>query len=397
MFEPDHVIYEKYAAVLVKGALHGGTGVKAGDVVECIFPEAAKPLAKEIYRHLLQAGAHPLMQMIPEGFEEDFYRHGQTNHMEWFPDEYLAAKAKLITHHIYITDPVLAELSPEELLRKEQRRGVLRTYDQWLEAKAATGDYSWTMAIWPTEKAAHLVGMSLAEYWAEVIIGCQLNEADPVKKWQETFTFLKQTCHDLTNLNLRQLRVKGEDVDLTFSLIPETKWLGGRGKNIPSYEVFTSPNCWKTEGWIRSNQVLLRGGAAIVNPEFHFEAGTLTKATASKGQSTLDALLQTPGMDRVGEISLTDKRSSPISKPLGLTLFDENLGGEFGNFHLALGNSFHDAFNGSHPPQSEAEWQALGFNSSKAHADFVSTSDREVTATLESGEERVIYKDGQFQ
>ena len=43
------------------------------------------------------------------------------------------------------------------------------------------------------------------------------------------------------------------------------------------------------------------------------------------------------------------------------------------------------------------EWERLGFNNSSVHTDIVSTTDRTVTAQLRGGEERVIYRDGEFQ
>ena len=79
------------------------------------------------------------------------------------------------------------------------------------------------------------------------------------------------------------------------------------------------------------------------------------------------------------------------------TLFDENVGGPFGNTHIALGKSYHDAYAGDPGSVSQEEWQRLGFNDSTVHTDIVSTTDRVVTAALRGGGERVIYRDGEFQ
>ena len=79
------------------------------------------------------------------------------------------------------------------------------------------------------------------------------------------------------------------------------------------------------------------------------------------------------------------------------TLFDENMGGEFGNTHIALVNAYKDAFTGDMANVTEEEWAAMGYNSwPRVHTDIISTSNRTVRATLRNGTERVIYKDGQF-
>jgi len=101
--------------------------------------------------------------------------------------------------------------------------------------------------------------------------------------------------------------------------------------------------------------------------------------------------------NKVGEYSLTDKRHSRITKFMATTLFDENIGGEFGNTHIALGNAYKDTFTGDISKVSEQEWKDMGYNSCpRVHTDIVSTANRTVTATLPDNSEKIIYKDGMF-
>ncbi len=100
--------------------------------------------------------------------------------------------------------------------------------------------------------------------------------------------------------------------------------------------------------------------------------------------------------DKVGEFSLTDKRFSRITKFMADTLFDENMGGEHGNTHIALGNSYHDCYAGDPKNVKPAQWKNLGYNESSVHTDIVSTTSRVVTATMKDGSTKVIYKNGQF-
>jgi aminopeptidase len=79
------------------------------------------------------------------------------------------------------------------------------------------------------------------------------------------------------------------------------------------------------------------------------------------------------------------------------TLYDENMGGDEGNTHVALGDSYEDTFDGDAAVPTDEEWAAMGFNKCpKVHTDIISTTNRTITATLKDGTEMVIYKDGQF-
>jgi aminopeptidase len=82
---------------------------------------------------------------------------------------------------------------------------------------------------------------------------------------------------------------------------------------------------------------------------------------------------------------------------MATTLYDENVGGPFGNTHLALGNAVPSTYDGDPGAVTPEEWERLGFNNSTVHTDIVSTTDRTVTAVLSDGSERVIYAGGQFQ
>jgi aminopeptidase len=108
-------------------------------------------------------------------------------------------------------------------------------------------------------------------------------------------------------------------------------------------------------------------------------------------------MIATEGADRIGEFSLTDRRFSRITRFMAQTLYDENMGGDFGNTHIAVGRSYQDAFAGDPTQVTREGWAELGFNSSSVHTDVVSTSDRVVTATLRGGGERVIYAGGEFK
>jgi aminopeptidase len=81
---------------------------------------------------------------------------------------------------------------------------------------------------------------------------------------------------------------------------------------------------------------------------------------------------------------------------MGETLYDENRGGPEGNFHLAVGSAYRDAYAGDPGTLRPSDLRRLGFNQSAVHTDIVSTARREVTALLPNGKRKLIYRDGRF-
>ena len=122
----------------------------------------------------------------------------------------------------------------------------------------------------------------------------------------------------------------------------------------------------------------------------------VVQAEAEENENVLTEMIATENADKVGEFSLTDGRFSRITRFMAQTLYDENVGGPFGNTHIAVGKSYHDCFDGDRSAVSREEWDRLGFNESSVHTDIVSTADRTVTATLRDGSEREIYANGRF-
>jgi aminopeptidase len=201
----------------------------------------------------------------------------------------------------------------------------------------------------------------------------------------------------LDALQIERLHIKGEDVDLHIKIGEHRKWLSGGGKNIPSFEIFTSPDWRGTEGFIHFNQPLYYSGKRIAGVTLKFENGLVVQSSATENEDALKEMIAQENADKVGEFSLTDKRHSRITKFMANTLFDENTGGAFGNTHIALGNAYKDTYPGDPSIVTEEEWSRMGYNSCpKVHTDIISTSNRTVTAVLQGGTERIIYRDGQF-
>jgi aminopeptidase len=281
---------------------------------------------------------------------------------------------------------------------KIMRRGAsMKQWMEWRTEKENAGAFTWTLGLYGTPAMAAEAGLSEAEYWQQIIDACFLDEADPIARWRDVSTQLSDYRERLNALEIDRLHVVGDDVDLKITLGERRQWVGGSGRNIPSFEIFTSPDWRGTEGWIYFNQPLYRYGNLVKGVRLEFEAGRVVKASAEQNEELILEMVATENADKVGEFSLTDSRFSRITKFMAETLYDENVGGPFGNTHIALGKSYHDCYAGEPSAVSREEWERLGFNDSTVHTDIISTTDRTVTATLHDGSELVIYSGGRFQ
>jgi aminopeptidase len=389
---------DRYAKLLVDFALGGGAGISRGDVVMVSATDDAKPFYVAIRDAVLRSGGTVIGDYHPGGAGRSALEVASVEQLATFHRAYWRGVATTVDHRISIlstSDPrELDGIDPEKLFAG---RRTIRPYREWIARKEAEGRYSWTLAAFGTPAMAKEARLSFEAYWAEIANACFLDDADPIRRWRETFREIGRIKRRLDGLAVETLHVEGEGVDIRFKVGGDRRWLGGTGRNIPSFEVFTTPDWRGTEGTVAFTEPLHRYGSLIDGIRLTFESGRVVEASAKRGEELLQAMIGSDeGASRVGEISLTDGRLSPITRYMGETLFDENRGGPQGNFHLAVGNAYREAFRGDIAAQSRRDWQRLGFNQSSVHTDIVSTAKRTVTATLPSGRTKVIYADGRF-
>jgi len=397
IYQPSTAILNRYADVLVNFALNSGQGVKPNEIVYCSVPDVAKPLALALQNTILKSKAQPMIRLTPTGFDQDFYRLADQKQLTFFPQKYLKAKVDLINHRIgIIADPYPEELkniNPQKIATVIQANKPLR---DWFVKKEVAGKHTWTIALWAVPAKAKLVNLSYKAYWQQIIKTCFLDKKNPIDHWRSLTGMQKKFLKKLNQLPIQSIKIEGKDVNLTVAIGADRLWQGGSGRNIPSFEIFTSPDWRGTEGWIKFNQPLYRYGNVIKGVYLKFNRGLVTQATALKGQSVLKALIKNQNADKVGEFSLTDKRFSRLTHVMAETLYDENIGGPYGNTHLAVGMAYKDCYRFNPKKLSDKDWQDKGFNNSAEHTDIISTTDRTVTATLTDGIKMVIYQKGCF-
>lgn len=398
MFVPTKRTLEKYADVLINFALNSGKGIKKGEVVFLQVPESAKPLLKELRIAVLKAGGFPMTQYLPEGLMRDYFEHASDEQLKFFPAKYLKGKVDQMDHVVSI----IADTDPYELKGIDPKKIMLsglssKQYREWRDEKEGKGKFTWTVGLYGTPEMAKEASMNLEDYWKQIIKGCYLDFSNPVKKWKETFLKIENLRKKLNKLEIETLRIEASDTDLTVGLDNNRMWLGGSGRNIPSFEIFISPDCRKTEGYIAFTEPLFAYGDLIKGVKLEFKKGRVVKSSAAVGEKLLREMIKTKGADMVGEFSLTDRRFSKIERFMGETLFDENVGGKYGNTHIALGNAYKDSYPKDQSKVKKSDWVKMGYNDSSVHTDIVATSNRKVTATLKNGKQIVIYQNGEFK
>jgi aminopeptidase len=397
-YQPSEALLDKYADVLINFALHSGRGVKPGEVVQLRVPEVAKPLLVALRRAVLKAGAHPLVTFAPDDMAREFYELANDEQLAFFAESFHMGIIAQVDHSVAIkADTNKQELAgiPSQKIMAAQK--ALKPAIEARRAKESAGEFTWTLAMYGTQAMADEVGMTLEEYWEQIIEACFLRDERPAERWKEVYTQLYAVRDKLDALPIDRLHVEAAGTDLWVKIGPNRKWLGGSGRNIPSFELFISPDWRGTEGHIQFTEPLYRYGAIIKDAYLEFEHGRVTKATATLGEDLLREMIAVENADKIGEYSLTDRRFSRITKFMGDTLYDENVGGPFGNTHVAVGAAYRDSFTGDPGKVSTDEWDAMGYNNSVVHTDIVATSNRVVTAHLSDGSTKVIYRDGEFQ
>lgn len=260
---------------------------------------------------------------------------------------------------------------------------------------AAIPNKIWADKIFPNSEDSY------KELFLVICKMCMVDREDPIKSWNEFMLKSKDDIDWLNSLEIKSLHYTNEiGTDLKIEMPKEYSWSGLTDDlknemivNMPSYEIFASPNYKKTEGIVVSSKPLYYGGGLIENFYLKFKDGKVIDFNAEKGHELLKSIIESDENScYLGEVALVNF-DSPISNTglvFGTTLFDENA-----SCHLALGNGFPTTIpNGAN--LSREELLELGINSSSNHVDFmIGTSDLKIEAETKNGKQ-LIFKNGNF-
>lgn len=353
-----------------------GLNLQPGQLVVVFGLVDHAPLMRAIARAAYKAGARRV---------DPFYvdRHFVRAHVELGPEDSLGetppadlAMMKMLETEQAGFVQVSGEPDPEffsgldgRLVGKSARR---RYVAEWTRL---VGDrlVSWTIVPYATPAWAEQVfgRPDVEALWRAIEKSVRLDKPDPVAEWRRHVERLKAVAEALNERRFDSLRYSGPGTDFTVGLLPSSRWDGAETTttfgvrhvaNLPTEEVYTSPDRRRADGTLRSTRPLEHHGALIRDLELEFRDGAIVEVRASQGADLVRTeIASDENGGRLGEVSLVDG-SSEVGK-LGLTfyntLFDENA-----TCHVAYGSGF------AYCVDDEAD-RAAGLNESSVHTDFM--------------------------
>ncbi len=261
---------------------------------------------------------------------------------------------------------------------------------------------NWSILPYPTQSWADLVypdldgREALDKLTHELMHVCRLDEVDPVAAWRERDQTLHSVAERLTERRFDAVRFEGEGTDLTIGLLPSSKWEGGSTTtvdgvehmpNIPTEEVYTTPDPGRADGVVRATKPLDVGGTIVDGLTVRFDGGRAVDMQADTGVDVLrERAAHDADASRLGEVALVDRegRIGPLGTTFYNTLLDENAAS-----HIALGNAYEIAV---------AEEDVPKINKSEIHIDFmIGSNDVKVTGLTKDGDAVPILTDGTWQ
>jgi aminopeptidase len=390
-------------ARLARLAVEVGANVQPGQLVVVTGLVENAALAREVARAAYRAGA----RLVAPRYVD---RHFTRALIELAPEESLSVTPPW--------DLVMLKTLAEErgafiMLSGEAEPRLLDDLDETRVGNAQPLEYS---AEWGRIIGARLVNWTIVPApnpgWAEQVFGrpdveplwqavekaIRLDRPDPVAAWRGHIARLARIADALTERRFDSLHYQGPGTDLTVRLLPSSRWVCANFQtaaglshvpNLPTEEVFTTPDRRRAEGMLRSTRPLQVGGTMVTDLAFQFREGRIVDVKASRGADVIRAQLATDAAAaRLGEVALVDG-SSEVGK-LDLTffntLFDENA-----TCHVAYGNGF------SFCVEDEADREA-GMNASSVHTDFmVGGPEVQIDGIDAAGERVPILRGNEFQ
>jgi aminopeptidase len=382
-----------------------GANLQPGQIL-CVSSEPGKePVARAVAEVAYQRGAKFVdLNVFDYYFKRARAVHSDPELLEYVPPWYGERLLSVGDHRcalIYLAGPaapnIMDGVSPE-LVGKDMLPHI-RESSQVVNERTT----NWTAVPCPTAGWAELVypalesSAALERLWQEIGYVCRLDLDDPIAAWTQRLDTLEAVAGKLDALQLDALRFEGPGTDLRVGLFASSRWKCARlstidgiahSPNLPTEEVFTTPDPARVEGVVTSTRPLFQSGAVITGLKVRFEDGRAVSIDADDGAGILRTLGERDeGALRLGEVALVDNESriGQLGTVFYDTLLDENAVS-----HIALGHGLDFAVD-------DMEDRAR-VNASQLHIDFMIGSDEvSVTGVTRAGDEVALLRHGAWQ
>jgi aminopeptidase len=396
-------LLDRYAELIVGY----GANVQPDQVVAVEGPLEAAPLVRRIVRGAYERGARYVDTVYFDAFVKRIrIESAPEQSLEWVPP-WLGRRmldlgqldAARIVLTPFVPPGMLEGLDPGRADR--DRLPTVRELFKVVDDRSV----AWTVSPFPTQAWASVVfpelepGAAVEALWRDLEHVCRLDEPDPVDAWRRRIDEIWRAASRLDELGLDALHFVGPGTDLTVGLLPSSRFAKEGGgattrtgvhhvPNLPTEELFTTPDPERTEGVVASTKPLDVSGAIVQGLRVRFEQGRAVEIDADANAEALRRRCATDdGAARLGEVALVDGKSriGRLGRIFFNTLLDENAAS-----HIALGDAY------SAPIADPADLPRI--NESEIHVDFMIGSEEvAVSGVTRDGDERPLLVGGAWQ
>jgi aminopeptidase len=339
-------------------------------------------LARAVSAAAYRAGARWVdVHITDPHLRRTLIEHGPEEALEWTPPWLVSRLDRLAEEEgailVLVGDPepdLFADLDQKRVAQARMMELRKRYLGLIAERRLAWAIVGCPNAGWAEEVLGE---PDVDRLWDVVASTVRLDEPDPVAAWREHIETLKARAASLNDRRFDAVRFRGPGTDLTIGLSPRGRWMAAEAEtawgqthvpNLPTEEVFTSPDLRRAEGTVRSTLPLVIQGTVVRDLELRFANGEIVDVKASSGEEVVRTQVETDdGSRHLGEVALVDGDSRVGRTGLTFmnTLFDENA-----TSHIAFGQALPEAVEGG-DELSQDERESLGLNDSTVHVDFM--------------------------
>ena len=382
-------------------AVRVGANVQPGQLVDVIAGVEHAPLAREVARAAYRAGASFVDVLYSDQHvKRAMIEHAADDVLSWTPP-WLLERWKFIGDDHAAVVAITGDAEPNLMADLPgERIGKARMLELAAEGTRQVNERlnNWVVIGMPTPGwAKQMFGEPDVERLWQLVEHCvRLDKEDPVAAWRAHVEKIGRRAQRLNELHIDALHFRGPETDLTVGLLPESRWQGCESEtaegipyvaNMPTEEVFTTPDCRRTEGHVRSTMPLALYGRIIRGLEVRFEQGRIVEVRAESGADVIQSQLATEeSAPFLGEVALVDGTS--LIGRTGLT-FTDTLYDENATCHIAYGGAYAEAVEGG---------VIDGVNVSGVHTDFmIGGPEVDVDAVLPDGTIVPLLRDEVWQ